>query len=118
MGYYARLAAAGVEAVVIGGTTGPFGVVHTPQSWPTPGYDREGVTYPIFEALRGLAELQGGALRRVIISAPERVEGLAVERDGTIRLVLANLTAQPQAVQVGGRNEQLAPYGVAVRTIG
>lgn len=111
-GYYARLAPAGVEAVVIGGTTGAFGAVHTAQPWPTPGYDRDGATYPIFDALRALSGLQGGRLRRVEVSAPALIDAVAAERDGAVQLVLSNRTAEAQQVSVAGRTITLGPYAV------
>jgi len=84
LGYYAGLARAGVEAVVFGTTTGPFGVVHTVQPWPTPGFDREGDPYPIFFALQSLAALRGANLRALHLSEPGVIDGLAADRgDGS-----------------------------------
>ena len=100
VGYYAHLAEAGVEAVVFGGTTGPFGVVHTAQDWPTPGYDREGALYPIFHVLRRFARWRGAALRAVEVSEPSVIQGVAIENAEGIDLVLANLTAVPRTIRL------------------
>ncbi len=108
--HYARLAQAGIEAVAYGATTGPFGVVHTAQPWPTPGYEREGTAYPIFHVLRQLASWRGHSLRRLTVSAPEAVEGVAVDRGACTELLLANLTAQVQRVRIGAEDRTLGPF--------
>ena len=110
IGYYARLAREGVQSIAFGGTTGPFGVVHTKQSWPTPGYEGEGAPYPIFDALRELARLSGKTLRRVDVSEPSLVEAVAAEDDSGIALLVTNLTVSPRSVEAGGRTTSLPPF--------
>ena len=114
LAYYARLASAGVEAVVIGCPTGPFGMIHTAQPWPTPGFDREGVPYPIFTTLQALSRVVGRTLRSVTVSNPALVEAVAAEGRSGCDVVLANLTASDQQVRLGDRVETLTPF--AVRT--
>jgi len=118
LGYYAGLARAGVEAVVFGGTTGPFGVVHTAQPWPTPGFDREGDPYPIFFALQSLAALRGANLRALHLSEPGVIDGLAADRGDGVDMVLANLTAHAKQIQFGARVETIEPFGLLVRSFG
>ena len=113
IGYYARLARAGVQAIAFGGTTGPFGVVHTRQTWPTPGHDQDGAQYPIFHALQSLAGLSGRTLRHVDISEPSLLEAVAAEDSNGTAVLVTNLTASSQTVEVGGRTASLAPYGSA-----
>ena len=108
--HYARLAQAGIEAVAYGSTTGPFGVVHTAQPWPTPGYEREGTAYPIFHVLRQLASWRGQPLRRLSVSAPEAVEGVAVDHGEYTEVLVANLTAQMQRVRIGAEVRTLDPF--------
>jgi len=79
LGYYANLATEGVETIVFGGTTGPFGVVHTRQSWPTPGYGKEGEHYPIFDVVKDLAKREGKTLRRLRMSRPASIAGVAFQ---------------------------------------
>ena len=110
IGYYARLAREGVQAITFGGTTGAFGVVHTKQSWPTPGCEGEGTPYPIFDALRELARLSGKTLRRVDVSEPSLVEAVAAEDDSGITLLVTNLTVSPRSVEAGGRITSLPPF--------
>ena len=115
LAYYARLAAAGVEAVLIGSTTGPFGMLHTEQPWPTPGFDREGLPYPICITLQALSRLSGQTLRRVTVSHPVLIEAVATEGRSGCDVIVANLTASEQQVRLGDRVEGLAPF--AVRTL-
>lgn len=117
VGYYARLACAGVQTVVLGQTTGPFGVLHTTQVWPTPGYNREGTAYPIFQALLSLARLRGAALYQLNVSEPEAVEGVAADRESGFEVVMANLTAHARQIQLGDQFETIEPFGLFVRSI-
>ena len=117
VGYYARLARTGVQAVVFGGTTGPFGIVHTTQPWPTPGFDREGEAYPVLFALQSLARLRGATLRRLHMSESIAIEGVAVEREDGFDAVLANLTPHAQQVQFGHHVETIEPFGLFVHSI-
>jgi hypothetical protein len=114
LAYYARLAAAGVDTVVIGSPTGPFGMLHTAQPWPTPGFDREGTPYPICATLQALSRLSGKILRRVTVSNSALVEAVAAEGRSGCDVILANLTASEQRVRLGDRVEVLTPF--AVRT--
>ena len=114
LAYYARLATAGIEAVMLGSTTGPFGMVHTEQAWPTPGFDREGMPYPICTTLQALSRLSGQTLRRVTVSNPVLIEAVAAEGRSGRELILANLTDSDQQVRLGDRVETLTPF--AVRT--
>ena len=114
VGYYAHLARAGIEAVAFGATTGPFGVVHTAQAWPTPGYETDGATYPIFHALRELAMLSGRPLRALDISAPGIVQGVAADAGDGIDLVLANLTGEVRDVRLAEPARSIRTAGPAV----
>lgn len=98
LGFYSRFAQGGVSAVALGGTTGPLGLVHTPQSWPTPGFERQGQLYPVFHVVRGLARQAGQGLRAVEIGAPSRLQGVCLEGPAGRELWLANLTPEPLPV--------------------
>jgi hypothetical protein len=102
VGYYAHFARAGFEAVAFGGTTGPFGLVHTPQKWPTPGYPANGGVYPMFHAARGLASLAGKTMRALDISQPSALQGVCVDGPDGRELWLANLTPDVQRVALPG----------------
>jgi D-apionolactonase len=98
IGYYAQFARAGFEAVTFGGTTGPFGVVHTPQKFPAPWYEDHGGLYPIFHALRGLARLSGQTMYSLDSSRPTEVQGLCAEGKDGREVWLANLTPESRDV--------------------
>jgi hypothetical protein len=94
LGFFARFAAGGASVITLGGATGPFGLIHTPQSWPQPWYDdTDGGLFPMYHVLRGLGSLKGARLRAVELSAPSTVQAIAAETDnGSVTVWLANLT--------------------------
>ncbi|MBS7704909.1 hypothetical protein [Chelatococcus asaccharovorans] len=100
LGFFARFAAGGASAITLGGTTGAFGVLHRHHSWPQPWFDDHGGLFPVFHVLKGLAGLGGAAMRRVALSDPSAVQGIAVERPDGIALWLANLTGVEQVVHL------------------
>jgi len=98
MGLFARFAAGGAEAVTFGGTTGAFGVLHTPRDWPQPWFDVHGGLFPLFHVMRGLAGLAGRPMVSVETSRPDAVQAVAVECDGAVEAWVANLTGAPLGV--------------------
>ncbi|CAH1651950.1 D-apionate lactonase [Hyphomicrobiales bacterium] len=102
LGFFARFAAGGASSITLGGTTGAFGLLHRRHPWPQPWFDEHGGLFPVFHVLKGLAGLGGATMRRVVLSEPSAVQGIAVERADGIELWLANLTGADQAVQVEG----------------
>ncbi|TAN29992.1 MAG: hypothetical protein EPN31_04900 [Castellaniella sp.] len=96
VGYFARFATGGASAITLGGATGPFGLLHTPQSWPQPWYDENpGGLFPMYHVLRGLAALHGTQRRTVSISEPAQVQAIAGrDQRGTTTVWLANITGQ------------------------
>ena len=100
LGFFARFAEGGAATVTLGGATGPFGLLHTPQSWPQPWFDEEGGLFPMYHVLRGLAALKGAS--RLAVEAPAALEAIAADTDGGRTLWLANRTAEPQSVVLDG----------------
>jgi hypothetical protein len=100
IGYYAHFARFGFAAVAFGGTTGPFGLVHAPQSWPQPWYEANGGTFPVFHAIRLLSAASGQPLRALDVSNPSAVQGICVDAGAGRELVLANLTPNPQQIRL------------------
>jgi hypothetical protein len=94
LGFFARFATGGASVITLGGATGPFGLVHTPQSWPQPWYDKgSGGLFPMYHVLRGLGALKGRPLRAVELSEPSAVQAIAVETNsGAVTVWFANLT--------------------------
>ncbi|WP_334175580.1 hypothetical protein [Pseudoxanthobacter sp.] len=101
LGFFARFAAGGAESVVLGGATGPFGLLHTPQDWPQPWFDEAGGGFfPMFHVLKGLAALQGAP--RLAVSVPDFIEAIAAEAGGRRVLWLANRRGSPAQVAIEG----------------
>ncbi len=96
LGYVARFAEGGAETVMLGGTTGAFGLVSVPQDWPQPWFEGRGGLFPMFHVLRGLARLAGLPLRPVAASAS--IEGLAAETAEGTELWLANRTGNSETL--------------------
>lgn len=92
LGHVALLAAAGAEGLTLGGAVGAFGLL------------AEDRLVPAFHVVRGLAALAGRPLRAVRVSAPTRVQAVAVS--GPPELWLANLTPEPQEVVLESPFEQ------------
>jgi hypothetical protein len=99
LGYFARFAYGGAQSVALGGA-GPFALLHAPQDWPQPWLDENGGLFPLFHVVRGLAALGGRALLKLDIAEPGKVQGLAAEADGRRVVWLANLTAEPQPIEM------------------
>jgi hypothetical protein len=100
IGYFAHFARFGFSAVAVGGTTGPFGLVYTPQSWPQPWYEAIGGAFPVFHAIRLLSAASGKPLRALDISNPSAVQGICIDVASGRELVLANLTSDPQQIRL------------------
>lgn len=99
LAYYAHFAYGGAEAIALGGAVGPFGIAHAPMPFPQPWYDEHGGLYPVFHIVRGLASLGGAALLEVEISAPRKLQAIAVRTaQGRCEVWLANLTGDRQRV--------------------
>ncbi len=104
VGYVARFADAGFEAVALGAPTGAFGAVWSAANFPQPWYDAHGGLFPVYHVIRGLARLRGQPLRALESPAPDRVLGLAVETEAWV----ANLTPAPLEVAFDPAPEAVA----------
>jgi hypothetical protein len=102
IGYAAAVADAGLEVLTLGSLTGAFGVLDDDKP------------VPAFAAVKLISALSGSASRPVVSSDPARVLGLA----GGDRLLITNLTPDPQTVLVDGEPVDLMPYGVASMAMG
>ena len=105
LGYAARMAEGGVDQVILGSPVGDFGLIHHGPASVAPDYD--GAVYPAYHVMRGIYRASGAARRATESSAPREVQALAYrtnggEMDGGITLWLANLTGEPQRVEIAG----------------
>jgi hypothetical protein len=105
LGYVAACAYGGIEAVALGAATGPLGFIHhRSANRPQLYFDfLDGhAVYPAFHVLAGLARGGGHHLIEAKSSEPRKVATLAWREDTRLVLWLANLTAEPLTIRLGG----------------
>ncbi len=104
LGYAARVAPLGVEALALGQPSGALGMVYRRTEQPQPWFDDLAgpAVLPLYHITAALAAAKGAGVRAVASADPARVLGLAYESDGGTLLWLANLTPEPQRVTVSG----------------
>jgi D-apionolactonase len=100
VGFVARFAQGGASALTLGGTVGEFGIAYAKRDYPQPWFDQAGGVYPVFHAIKGLAALRGQPLVDLVSSNPREVQAIAAERDGRKEVWLANLTDQPETIEL------------------
>ena len=73
-----------------------------------------GQVFPVYGTFAALRECVGGELVEVQSSDPLGLVGLAVRRDGALRMIAANLSHRAQRIRVEpvGVEIELEPYGV------
>ncbi len=107
LGYFAHMAAGGLEAVCLAAPVGEFGVVYARMDWPQPWFDDQAargqaMVYPVYHVLRGLAEGAGRPRLQTTLSNGSAVQAVAWRANGGAVVWLANLTPAPQTVALTG----------------
>ena len=104
LGYAARVAPLGLEALALGAPSGALGMVYRRTEHPQPWFDdlKGPAVMPLYHVVSALAAAKGAKIRGVTSSDATRVLGLAYESDGGTLVWLANLTPEEQAVTVSG----------------
>ena len=103
LAYAATVASAGLEVLTLSTLAGPFGLVAGEGE-----ATAEGNMRPLGHVLARLGALAGEPVLSVETSRPDAVVGLASPE----RLLLANITPEPQAVALpAGKEITLPPYG-------
>jgi D-apionolactonase len=102
LGFLARCAQAGVDAITLSMPVGEFGVIYEKMDYPQPLFDEIGGVYPVYHVLRGVARAAGRPLRESRVSAPRDIQALTYEEDGKLVAWLANLTGDEQDVVLEG----------------
>lgn len=99
VGYIATIAKQGVDTLVLGAPTGPFGVISTPQSYPREWWDEqgEGRVYPLFHIVADLAP-GNGKPRLDTTTNSEKLAVIGWQQGDQNRVVIANLSAEPVRV--------------------
>jgi hypothetical protein len=91
-----------MDAVTYYETTGWRGVIQgdeapaAPERFPA----RAGMVFPMYHVFADLAEWKDGRVVRSQSSNPLAVETLAIQNDGTLHLLIANLTPRPRSVAI------------------
>jgi D-apionolactonase len=98
LGSIKQLAEAGATSLTFYETTGWRGVKETNQGSLAPELFRSfpDMIFPLYHVIADLADLKDAELFTCNSSDPLRVQGLALKKDGHVRILLANLTSQLQ----------------------
>jgi D-apionolactonase len=102
MGSLKYPAEAGAFSVTYYETSGWRGVMECEAGSPEPAlfYSSPGAVFPLYHVLADVGEFAGGEIVTSRSSDPLQVDGLALRKDGRLRVLVANLTNDPQAVTV------------------
>ena len=102
LGSLKHLSESGVYSTTYYETTGWRGVMETESGSRLPDkfLSIPGATFPLYHALADVGEFAGGEVRHSTSSAPSKVEGMALRKGDRSRLLLANLSPEPQHVRV------------------
>ena len=106
LGSLKRLGESGAYSLTYYETTGWRGVMETENGSPLPAKFRAlaGLVFPLYHVLADVGEFAGGSVIPSTSSTPLKVEGLVLSRHGHTRILLANLSPEPQSVRVTGAN--------------
>ena len=96
LAYFAHFARGGAREIALGGAVGPFGLIHTPAGYTTPGFDGAGGFFPVYHVVRGLARLRGTPMRAVQIASPREVQVFAAGAE----VWIANLMGETRRVKL------------------
>ena len=104
LGSVSALAEAGLHSVTYYETVGWLGVMEAGAGSPLPEKfpSKPGTVFPVYHVLADLGEFAMGEVVPVVASDPVRVRGLVVRKRGRNRLLVANLTDEPQKATVRG----------------
>ena len=102
--YVAACAYGGAASVAMGAAAGPHGFIHRQGDHPQPCFDSldGAAVYPAFHVMADLARAGARPLIEMQSSEPRKGAGLAWREDSRVVLWLANLTAEPLTIRVGG----------------
>lgn len=108
VGYFAHFAQGGARSIALGGITGPFGLLSTPQNWKQAWFDQNRGLYPSYHVMRVLSSFADANLCEVAIGTPRDVQMIAVQRNGGIEALVANLTGTQQKIELSGFDGSIA----------
>lgn len=104
VGSLKHLAESGADSVTYYETTGWRGVMERASGSPLPERFRSapGMVFPLYHVLADVGAFAGGQVLPLRTSEPLLVDGIAIDKQGRVCVLLANLSAQPQTVIVRG----------------
>ena len=99
-----NLAQSGAAGVTYFETTGWRGVMETAQGSPVPDKFRSipGAVFPVYHVLADIGEFAGGEVLAGQPSDALAVDGIALRKDGRVRVLVANMTSELQSVTIPG----------------
>jgi hypothetical protein len=120
LGSLKYLSESGVYSVTYYETSGWRGVMETEQGSPLPSKSHSefripnseflslpGSVFPLYHVLADVGDFAGGAVIPTTSSDPLLVDGLAIYKDGKMRVMLANFTSQRQQVTIHNLNANI-----------
>ena len=104
-----HVAEAGAAGITYFETTGWRGVMETAAGSPVPDkfVSIPGGVFPAYHVLADVGEFSGGQIIPSRSADRLAVDGLALRKDGKLRVLVANMTAEPQTVSVSGLPAEL-----------
>jgi hypothetical protein len=104
LGSLKYLSESGAHSLTYYETQGWRGVMETENGSPLPEafHSIPGCVFPVYHVLADVNELKGGRIVPSKSSDNLRVDGLVLHKDGLTRIMLANLTENPQSVALQG----------------
>ncbi|MGI8783297.1 MAG: hypothetical protein ACR2L2_06575 [Acidobacteriota bacterium] len=97
-----HLCESGVDSLTYYETTGWRGVMETEHGSPLREkfYSLPGSVFPLYHVLADVGEFLGGRVIPTTSTEPITANGLAITKDGRIRVLVANMTIRPERVTV------------------
>jgi hypothetical protein len=104
VGSIAALTDGGADAFTYYETTGWRGLMEVETGSPLPAQFRSGagMIFPVYWVFAMLADMKGAQVVEAQIGRRLLLEGLALQKDGKVRVLIANLLPSAQSVQVTG----------------
>lgn len=106
LGSVKYLAEAKTESATYYETVGWKGIMDADDvsSRPAAFPSRPGETFPVYDLLKEIGEFAGGQIRQIDSSDTLAAVGLALHKPGRMRVLVGNLTGEPQTVSLRGLN--------------
>ena len=110
LGSLNALAESGANSLTYYETSGWRGIQETPRGAELPELFRSlpGGVYPMYHIFADIAEFSGGKVVPARSNDTLRIQGIALQKNGRMRSLIANMTAEQQTVRVSGLGKQVA----------